>query len=152
MPSEQMAEVLPYALSIRNRRVFLQTYAVIIDVDAPIGATAKIDTARGVITIGVTRDDAASARRGLDEALAHAQTQVNSYVALSAYDLRPIGETSETTGVRWSVRSVLAAASIGIGVGIGVYILLRRRPRGRARHRRLRDSGGRIAAAIDVNG
>ncbi|MEA3150643.1 MAG: hypothetical protein QOD56_1582 [Gammaproteobacteria bacterium] len=152
MPSEQMAEVLPYALSIRDRRVFLQTYAVIIDVDAPIGATTKIDTARGVITIGVTRGDAATARRGLDEALAHAQTQVNDYVALSAYDLRPIGETSETTGVRWSVRSVLAAASIGIGVGIGVYILLRRRPRGRARHRRLRDSGGRIAAAIDVNG
>jgi hypothetical protein len=152
MPSEQMAEGLPYALSIRNRRVFVQTYAVIIDVDAPIGATAKIDTARGVITIGVTRDDAAAARRGLDEALAHAQTQVNKYVALSAYDLWPLGESSETTGVRWSIRAVLGAASLGVGVAIGVCILLRRRPQRRARHRRVRNSGGRIAAAIDANG
>jgi hypothetical protein len=141
VPSEQMADVLPYALSVRNRRVFLQTYAVIIDVGAPVGATAAIDTARGVITIGVIRDDAAAARRGLDEALAHAQTQVSNHPALSAYDLRTIGQTGETTGVRWPGRSALAAASLGVGVAIGVWILARPRPRGRARHRRS-DSGG----------
>jgi hypothetical protein len=141
MPSAQMADVLPYALSVRDRRVFLQTYAVIIDVGAPVGATAAIDTGRGVITIAVTRDDAAAARRGLDEALAHARTQVGNHAALSAYDLRTIGQTSETTGVRWPDRSVLAAASLGVVVAIGVWTLMRRRPRGRARHRKS-DSGG----------
>ncbi|OBA85698.1 hypothetical protein A5662_03880 [Mycobacteriaceae bacterium 1482268.1] len=138
LPAERMVDNYSwrysYALAIRNRSVFIPTYAAMMASRAPTEVRIVPDEVRGVITINVTDRNLAAARNGLSTAIQQAQSRLSDFGTDVAYTLIPLGDSEESSGNAFPKLSIVLAVVIGIGVtAVSSVVRCRRTDPGRHR-------------------